>query len=92
MNYEKINAAARELQELVAQAIKEEMPEQSEIVSGLFYVGDLHVFEYGDIIIPSTDELRKQTSRLELAIAERKLNTAKAEYDECVERLNNRKQ
>lgn len=92
MNYEKINAAARELQELVAQAIKEEMPEQSKHVSGLFHLGDVNVFENGDIVIPTTDEMRKQTSRLELAIAERKLNTAKADYDKCVERLNSMQQ
>lgn len=99
MNYEKINAAARELQELVAQAIKEEMPEQSKFVSHIFYVGDLQVFNDGSIMIPASkapEEFVKVASRLELAVlvgekkqAEMNLEMAKANYDECVKRLNN---
>lgn len=99
MNYEKINAAARELQELVAKAIKEEMPERSQYVTRMFYVGNLQVFNDGSIIMPASkapEELVKAVSHLELAVlveekrqAEMNLETAKANYDECVKRLNN---
>ena len=99
MNYEKINAAAHELQELVAQAIKEEMPERSQYVTRMFYVGNLQIFNDGSIMIPASkapEELLKAVSRLELAVlveekrqAEMNLETAKANYDECVKRLNN---
>lgn len=98
MNYEKINAAARELQELVAQAIKEEMPEQSKFISDIFYVGNLQVFDDGTIELPfrtAPNELMEQAARLQFAViekerldAEAKLADIEERRDRCVKRLN----
>lgn len=91
MNYEKINAAARELQELVAQAIKEEMPEQSKFVSNIFYVGNVQVFDDGTITLPfitATNELIEQAARLKLAVIEKERLDAEAKLAEIEERRN----
>ena len=69
MDYSKIYDAARTLQELVAEAIKEKMPEHANFMQGMWMLGeDISLFEDGGIVLRCTvHELREQSDRLRVA-------------------------
>ena len=70
MNYSKIYDAARKLQELVAEAIKEEMPEHASFTIGMWKLGeDVSLFSNdGGIVLKCTvPELKEQSDRLRVA-------------------------
>lgn len=66
MNYSNIYDAARTLQELVAEAIKEEMPEHATFTTGMWKLGDdVSLFDDGGIVLKCTvPELKEQSDRL----------------------------
>lgn len=69
MNYSKIYYAAKTLQELVAEAIKEEMPEKASYTTGMWKIGeDISLFDDGGIVLKCTvPELKEQSDRLRVA-------------------------
>ena len=69
MNYSKIYDAAKTLQELVAEAIKEEMPEKAYFATGMWKLGeDISLFDDGGIVLKCTvPELKEQSDRLRVA-------------------------
>lgn len=69
MNYSEIYDAARTLQELVAEAIKEEMPEKASYTTGMWKLGEyIRLFDDGVIVLKCTvPELKEQSDRLRVA-------------------------